>query len=47
MRKIKRDKKAKVVSCLNNIKKNADIARLCGCSPAYVSQTRKLYNSFS
>ena len=37
-------KKIKVLSCLGNIKKNADIARLCGCSEAYVYQVRKLYN---
>jgi len=35
-------KKKKVVSCFGNIKKNADIARLCGCSEAYVYQLKLL-----
>ena len=40
-------KKAKVLSCLGNIKKNADIARLCGCSEAYVQQVRTLLNTIN
>jgi hypothetical protein len=31
-------KKAKVISCFGNIKRNKDISVLCNCSNAYVSQ---------
>ena len=31
-------KKAKVLSCFGNIRRGTDIAKLCGCSSAYVSR---------
>jgi len=39
-------KKAKVISCFGNIRKNNDIARLCSCSNAYVSRMWTEYIEF-
>ena len=38
--------KEKVISCFGNISSMADIARLCGCSPAYVTTLKGEFEDF-